>query len=347
MKKDLTLPTLASLVALLAFSSVGATYAWYQYNANVIIDYNGTSIGSSTVFEVGLVSETPLVGYEDYGLVREEIDGKDVYWCSSEVTTNISKYYLNSNGYATDRLNAVTSGKFSDGDDFALKANPEFRRDYVIDDKPISYIYASKTNFCHFELAFKVNVVTPDGDTVFGESSVNLRTFELESDGNLKKATRIHFSSSECSFIFNPGAQSSGHDTVGGLLDLNNDGVYDCGGTLGGKKENVYGEYETLVYSDVPIENGADPKGMTGNKNCFEAEHKNGCIPVDLDQTVFSVSEYSGISEVISDKRTLSKTNTEGYAFLGMDIYLEGWDSAFVDSEMGHSFNLGLEFECK
>lgn len=348
MKKDLTLPTLASIVALLAFSSVGATYAWYQYNANVVIDYNGTSIGSSTVFEVGLVSETPLIGYDEYGLVREEIDGKDVYWCSSEVTPNISKYYLNSNGYATNYLNGVTSGKYKEGDQFKLKRNLTYKNNYYdVFDKDDPYRYAEKENYAHFSLAFKVNVISPDNEQIVEKSRVSLKTYDLSSDGDLLQSVRMHFSSDVCSFVFNPTETENGKTTVGGVLDLNNDGVYDTFTDTRGTYEYIYGEYESSVYKENKSDSGAYPSALSGTGNSFVAEHRDGVYALDVEKSVLSTCEYSGRKQVIDGKRTLAETDENGNAFLEMDVYLEGWDSTFIDLEMNHMFSLGLEFECK
>ncbi|MCQ2798996.1 MAG: hypothetical protein MJ220_03845 [Bacilli bacterium] len=347
MKKDLTLPTLVSVVVLLAFSSVGATYAWYQYNANVVIDYNGTSIGSSTVFEVGLVSETPLIGYEDYGLVREQIGDKDVYWCASEVTTNISKYYLSSNGYATNSLNGTTSGRFQENDEFSLKRNPVYLDDYVKNSDSSTYKYALKSNYAHFELAFKVNVITLEGVTTEQTSKVSLKSADLDSDGDLYQAIRIHFSSSDSSLIFNPSSSTNGEDVVGGVLDLNNDGAYDSRTLKTGDHEYVYGEYDNIVYSSEPESNGINPVLLTGDGNAFVAEHRNGVYTVDVEKSTFAKSSYLGTEEIISKKRILSKTDVTGIAYLGMDIYLEGWSQAFTNAELNHLFGLGLEFECK
>lgn len=347
MKKDLTLPTLVSVVVLLAFSSVGATYAWYQYNANVVIDYNGTSIGSSTVFEVGLVSETPLIGYEDYGLVREQIGDKDVYWCASEVTTNISKYYLSSNGYATNSLNGTTSGKFKANDDFSLKREPRYKDDYMINVSNGTYHSAEKKNYAHFELAFKTNVITAEGAQVSEDSSVSLKVTDLDSTGNLKQSVRIHFGSEQGSFIYNPSSEYANYDVVGGILDLNNDGVYDVYQYADAAREMVYGEYESLSFNNQLTIDGSAPDMSKGDGNVFVADHKNGAYAVDLDNTVFSKSEYLGRSDVISGRKTLAKTNAEGLAFLAMDIYLEGWSHAFTNAELNHTFGLGLEFECK
>lgn len=355
MKRNLFFPTLVAMVSLLAISSIGATYAWYQYQTFISVGMSGTSIDTTKIFEVGLVSDVVLDSNE-FGFNHETIGDKEVYWISGALGEDITEHYLTANGYGTRSLHGTTSGKYvtgqveKDGSDaFMLKRAPSFNDNYL-HESPVYYHGAAKTDYLHFELAFKLTEINKNGHGVVQATGVRLADISFKSiNGDLDKTVRVHFSNDEegSGFIFNPNSSSDGFDTVGGVLDLLGNGVYDTQYRRGGYYETAYGEFETIAYKDAVTTDGRDISGSEPlyNWNCFEAEHQNGAYAVDLEKTEWSKSEYLGTKSVITNNKILSSTNDDGIAFFNMDIYLEGWSSAFTNDVLGSTFSCNLEFE--
>lgn len=343
------------MVSLLAFSSIGATYAWYQYQTFVSVAMNGTSIDTTKIFEVGLVSEVPLDS-DEFGFNHETIGGKEVYWIAGALGADVTGHYLEANGYGTTSLHGTTSGKYVTGqtelngdDSFSLKKAPTYLNNYV-HENPRYYIGAEKKDYLHFEFAFKLTEVNKNGLGNLQSTGVRLSEISFETlNGELDKTVRVHFSNEDAGsgFIFNPYSDSDGFDTVGGVLDLLGNGVYDRTYKKSGYYELPYGEYETLSYcseltSDGLSINDDDP---LYNSNCFDAKHQNGTFAIDQENTVWSTSEFLGTRSVISNNKILAKSNDEGIAFFNMDVYLEGWDKAFTNDVLASSFTCNMEFE--
>lgn len=351
MKRNFFFPTLVAMVSLLAISSIGATYAWYQYQTYVSVSLGGTSIDSTKVFQVGLISERTLDA-EQYNLSYENLEGKNVYWVNGAITPTLSTYYLSENGYGTRDLQGVTSGKYKNGernvdgsDAFMLKAAPHYLKNYS-QLYPSYYKQAEKNDYMHFDFVFRVNEMRPSGQTTLSNSKVRLANVEFKNGWtDLEKSMRIHFSSNGDGFVFNPGSVENGVTTTGGTLDMYNDGVYDWFESADGRYEYIYGEYEKLVYKTEKTSDGVDMPSGYGNGNCFDGDHLNGVYAVDDEKTIWSSSEYLGTRSVITNNKVLAEAGDNGLAFFSMDIYLEGWDYSFIDHVMGSAFGCELEFE--
>lgn len=347
MKRNFFFPTLVTLVSVLAISSIGATYAWYQYQTYVSVDFGGTSIDATKVFQVGLVSDVEL-DCANHNITYEYVDGKNVYWVNGAATSDLTEYYLAENGYGTKYLHGVTSGKYSTGEDFSLKCAPEFNANYW-HISPEYYDYANQKDYLHFGLAFKVNQISSTGAVSIVENNgIRLSGISfMDYENELFKSLRVHFSNDEpgSDFIFNPSSANDGYDTVGGILDLFDDGIYDCTNNRKGLVETPYGEYETLVYKEQVTTDGVDRTLNDGDGNCFTGHHQNGAYAIDLEQTVWSQSEYLGTKTVLTNNKTLAKSGDSGIAYFNMDIYLEGWDTAFTNDVMDKAFGCNVEFE--
>ncbi len=356
MKKiNLFLPTLIATVASLSIASIGATYAWYQYQTFVSINLGGTSIDTTKLFEIGLVSDVQL-DVDKYGLSYEKIGDKNIYWVNSASTAGVTNYYLERNGYGTDQLEGVTSGKYttgsltSDGKDaFFLKKAPNSLDNYY-HPNPGYYDYASKQNYLHFDFAFRLTEKSPEGSSIVENIGVRLSNFDFESsEGELANAVRLHFcdeDNPESSFIYNPSSVDDGQTTVGGVLDLINSGNYDTIYRNGSLYEYAYGEYETLVYNDEKTTDGSDVDIFdAGNGNSFVANHLNNAYAVNQEETVWSTCDYLGAKTVISKERRIASSGADGIAYFSMDIYLEGWSEVFINKEMDHYFKCNIGFE--
>ncbi|GEM_PF-6387752 len=354
MKLNLFFPTLISVVASLCFASIGATYAWYQYRSYVSMNFGGTSIEATKIFQVGLVSDVAL-DCNKYGLEYERVDGRRVYWVNGSATEKLCEYYLETNGYGTKYLNGVTSGKYSYNqydeygrDTFSLKRAPIYCDNYAGSNFP-NYDLAKKNDYLHFSLAFRTIIINDESESVSTKKSgIKLTSFKFQhKDNDLNKAVRVHFSNADSSsaFIFNPSSIQDGEDEVGGVLDLCNNGTYDTFTFAGDDYEYIYGESESLGYKSEKTTDGAPLTLSGGDGDCFNAEHVNGAYAIDEDKTVWSTSNYCGSDSVILNNKIISTNEASGIAYFSMDIYLEGWSHAFTNSVLDKAFGCSMEFE--
>ena len=91
--KEIFLPLLSIVICILLVSSFGATFAWYQYSSNVYLKYDGTSIGNTMLFDIGLRSNVELTEASNYNMVKDENDDS-IYWCNGGISKDIASYYL-------------------------------------------------------------------------------------------------------------------------------------------------------------------------------------------------------------------------------------------------------------
>ena len=339
MKKSRVIPVLTTVVAVLFIASIEATYAWYQYNSAVTARYNGTSIGSSIIFDIGVRSKVVLEDASKYNMKQDETYS-DIYWANSEISSDALTYYSKSNGYATDYLNACSSGWYNeDHTDFKLLNAPTYLSNYY--DSYGNIISATKRNYIRLELVFKVNEVTNSGLKPILESDIFMSNINFSSQGNIKNALRIHMDNNVEDFIFNPSSLEDGKDITGGVLDLNRDGLYDTNGD----KEFLYGttKENSLVYNESKTSDGED---IGEFKSTFDASHRNNYYAIDQEKTIFSESKFLGYNTIKNNKKILTSIDKNtGFATLNLDIYLEGWSSAVIDEEIDHKYSLGMNFE--
>ena len=339
MKKSRLIPILTTVVAVLFIASIEATYAWYQYNSAVTARYNGTSIGSTMLFDIGVRSSVVLEDASKYNMKQDETY-KDIYWTSSEISSDTLTYYSKSNGYATDYLNAASSGWYDkDHLDFKLLNPPTYLSNNY--DSFGNIIPAIKRNYIHLELVFRVNEVTNSGLVPLENSDIFMSNINFSSEGEIKNALRIHMDNTKEDFIFNPSSLDDGFDITGGVLDLNHDGLYDTFGD----KEFLYGTSKdgSLVYKNSKTTDGLDVGEFVST---FKASHRNNYYAIDEENSIFSKSEFYGYNTIKNKQKILTSIDkTTKYASLNLDIYLEGWSSVLIDDEKDHRFSLGMNFE--
>jgi hypothetical protein len=337
---------ITSIVASISlFGAVSATLARYQYNVYAILRYSGASIGDSEVFEIGVKSSVELEDYATYGMSLDDSsnEGDYLYRAPSGLDSQVLRYVLTENGYAFNSLDGVSSGAFKVGDTLKLKPALTYKDNYT--NKT-----AEKKNYVHLDLAFRVVDYTNGGSSLLSDKKVYLKSAELDGEGDISSSTRIHFvtpsldeDEGATSFLFNPSSVDDGYDTVGGVLDLNNDGLYDYSEiSSGNRKEYAYGEFsEGPFYKDEVTTDGVD-SGEKDGTNSFLAEHKNGVYALDFSKSAAATSQYYGTSTI--NTKVLTETQEDGIAYLSIDIYLEGWSTYFTNEELGNRFGLKLEF---
>lgn len=338
--KNVLMSIMGVMIVLLTISTIGTTFMWYQYMTNAYFQFRGTSIGDSLLFDIGFKSELRLQNASEYGLYFDEEN--EIYWANSTLNEEVTSYYLSSNGYATSQINGVTSGKYETNGEFDLYRAPYYLENYVNEFN--NKIRAQKNNYCHFELAFRAKKVSANEINNLDNGYIYLKDVKLDGTGNIKKTIRIHLENEDENFIFSPSKYESGKVVVGGVLDLDRDGLYDYDSFY--QKEYLYGEIsnETPIYKEEMTSDGSDIGEFNGSS--FDGEHKNGIYALDLDNTVFETSSYLGYKDVIEERKLITKIDPSSkIAFLNLDIYLEGWDEEFTDRELNHLFKLNLEFD--
>lgn len=204
-------------------------------------------------------------------------------------------------------------------------------------------------------------------------SKVNVEAHASNPNSKVAESLRLYFDNGSDSnkIIVNAGDTHTTNVAdmktyVAGVLDLDNDEVYDY---INGK-ELIYGDWtgdpvNAFLPSGAPTElaninNVADVSDMSlidENHNTFLSTHGMG-------HTCYS--DYAGVNRGYAEYRTLnsikpddSKAKLSGgvplcttsaaagnyLAELETTIWLEGWDHAVVDKAISHKFNLGLQFQ--
>ena len=331
-------------VSLSAITAISVSLAWYQIQVNATAEYQGTSVGNDTRFQIGLKSASSLGNVTAYGLT-EDAANPGIYWAEADLSNECLNHYLEANGYATNVLNGVTSGSYAlNGGEFSLKTNPNYLNNYSLTSA------AGKANYIYFDFVFKVY----KSSTLQSTGNIYLRDAILTGESSVYKTTRIYGKSDSFSSIINLDSTANGSTSVGGVLDLNKDGLFDSKKetttetiddeevTTSTLKEYPYGEFN----SDIVYVTEANP-AITGGHDfvdCFNAKHEENSY--QFTNTDAKVASYYGKTEIIDNHMSLCKiSETNKYAELETSIYLEGWDHNYVENIAGKAFNLSLTFE--
>jgi len=335
MLKNKRLAVLLIISSLTVITAVSSTFAWYQIQVNASASYEGTSVGNSTKFQIGLRSDAQLPDASTYSLTVDSSDSH-IYWSDGDLSYDTLDYYLSRNGYATNYLSPVTSGPHSNGSDISLKSSPS----YLLG---VNDVGVNKSWYVNVNFVFRIIKTT--SSTAYDYGDIYLKDYSLDGTGDIKQTCRVYLKSSSINSLINFNSLDNGSTPVGALMDLNSDGYYDYTTTIdsGGnviQNEYVYGYYSGESYASNPT-TGTGIKTFSGS--CFNAAHKDGTY-----QASFSPSgaDYIG-TESLTNRGTIlaSITPTENVAELSMMIYLEGYDRSFLNVVSGQSFSLVLNFE--
>ena len=320
-----------------------------------------------------------------FGLTKQEVIGEtyDYYWANpgSGFSSAAINAYLEAMGNATNTLEPVTTKKYIRGtSDFHLYKAPQ-AYESAIENDASRYAYC-KIDFV-FRVLLTTSSVYPvysANQKIWLSDSV---ASVSGADNNINQALRLYFDdgTANTKFIYRPtfeGAESA--TNVSGCLDLNMDGRYDFDGE---GYEIIYGDYDetpanmksssiTFVAGDIPDEgkcndiNGVKPNGdpwtevVTADFTTFLGRHTagtKGYTKALLDSRETHYAEYFGKAKVkpgddgsghLSEGLPICVTAGESGGYIGgttMYIYIEGWDFAVIDKEVGHGFNLGLQFQ--
>ena len=311
---------------------------------------------------------------EQFDLTYEYVDGKHIYFsrAGAGINSNAIKEYLTKTGYAVNSLEPITSRYYTTdiedenvGNELNLYKAP--MKEYVLNTTA-----AEHTQYSKIKLAFRIlssNSATP---TYVENQNVWLSkiTSKMNGEGDIVNALRIFADGSASSgkkFIINPNQNSDGEIAVAGLLNISgDDAFYD---SVDGE-EIIYGDYEgSLATSYNASSTGFVDINNTGDtgetSTTFYAKHEGSMNIYNYSASDFATgirpkkAQYVGKSSlfpietaggVLTGGIPLCTTasnvdHTRRIGYLDLSIWLEGWDHAVIDEEIGHAFFLGLQFQ--
>ena len=363
-KKVAILSLFASMTFVAISGATVGTLAWYAYTKNVTMSFQGTSVSSSLLLRVGLVDDGHFLSDDsvtNYNLSRESNDTHSIVWSNSAngFDPDALKEYLENSPYSYNHLYPVSSHSrsLSENGNLTLYSAPERGETY-------NEVEANKKHYVQLPFAFKV----------LGNNNENLNNRDIwltdatvkASGNNVDKAVRVFIETPSKKFIMNPSDHGTddSYTYVGGLLDLDNDGTYDY--DVETKKELMYGEYTgTLTHQSTPYGTPYDDADFdnvnntpyTTKRNTFYAKHNEKSYLANLDSVTPKKAEYhpfgkvnpssSGDGIYYEGDTGIKIATTNSGAKVGYStftIYLEGWDHAIIDTAIGCTFSLGLEF---
>ncbi|MFA6755845.1 MAG: hypothetical protein WCR97_05070 [Bacilli bacterium] len=335
-KKRRGLALLVSALSLTTIVAVSGTLAWYQVHVHADVEYNGTSVGNSTKFQIGLKSSATLTNYESYNFTRDTTD-TSIYWANGDLSSDAIMYYLESNGYATNVLNCVTAAGCYDTD-VDLTTSPSY-----LDNTKTS---ASSSYYIRLNFVFRIINMNTGG--LITNKDIFISDAILDGEGNAYKCLRMYYVGNDSSSgLVNLSEDYDGNDVYGGPLDLNTDGYYDyisdvdTGGSIV-SNEFAYGYYSgTPSYGELVT---TDP-GPSTSGSTFVGNHHKDVYPIASGS--YSSSDYIGRNTLCENETVLTSIGNTGYATLDTYLFLEGWDKNCINNIMGDRFGLVMTFESK
>jgi hypothetical protein len=341
---------LAMMAIIMGSGTASAAYAWFQLNQQKEISVSGTAFGKDSNITIGFVSDADLTyAGLTYSATDSTSEGKKIYWCDSqEVTSDLVKYVLKANGYASDTLFPLTSGTYAKGGSFSLYEAPCYGCNFNFQEK-ITVQNATEVKSSYMHLGFAVKV--ENSGTALGaveNASVYLSGLSVTGSSSLVNSCRIHLSSTSngLSTLVNPTSSVAGSTEVGGALDMDQDGQYDyCKDpNTGENKEFFYGQNASdLVYGEAY---GETVTGADKNLVCFDNPyHTKGVLPLEKTNGLYAFAaqaDYESVGTYVykeynATNNAVSKTDANGIGFLDMDIYMEGWDHSLVNEISGEN----------
>lgn len=331
-----------SILAMSLTAGTCGTFAWFTYATRARVEYEGVSAGSGSL-EIGFAPSSPLENYANYDLTKEVIDdGREIYWSNTkEISASTLKYFLSYYGYASEKMNPVSSGSYHKGDsNFSLYHAPM----YVGETQPST---ASKKSYVYLPFVFRFEDELEKGKYL-PDMDIYLVKANFLSETSIHNSIRIFSSNSEANYLINPTKLSDGKTNVGGVLDLDGDGYFDTYEENNSIYEHMYGEFKTeKVHNDLPEEHDSDVP--EGERTTFVARHKRGTYAIDQEKSIPETADYEGFSAFKNGFCPIAETksSSSNYAFVDLTIYIEGWDLSVIQAEVDNPFTMELKFEVK
>ena len=357
-KAGLLTTTLIAATMFTFLGSIAGSISWFNYVTRATMSYSGTAVTVGEQLQIGIKTDKNL---SSYGLTTEVIDTVSYAWAQpgKGLDSDAINGYLELSGYATNELKPVSSNEYHLGDTLSLT-------ECLVAGHAQNNDAPSKDQYVQVPFVFRIirtNEVEGSPNYYARNEKVWISDADAEpkvllEDGEIYKSIRVHVDG-DSKFIFNPSATGAASSTaVGGLLDLNNDGIYDVDGS---SNEIVYGHVtndsaaRTYFASETDV---VDVNGV-GNTNptTFVAKHGAGTygynnmstlVPKVADyQTIDSIKPMDDGSGYLTGGKQICTTanNVHALGEATLTIYIEGWDHHVINEEITHKFNLGLTFQ--
>lgn len=362
----------------LAGSSLG-TLAWYAYSTRAVVEYRGTAVQKTEQLQIGLRWGPKTKPDDAEFMTRYELErveaGDDAYYfmpAGTGFTMEACTEYLQKTGSAYNEIVPVTTREYATGGDLALWEAPMAQHEN-------DFARASSNYYVTLPLAFRVFSSTAIGEKIPNQKVwlTDVSASVLSEGKDVTQSLRIHtVTSDNQKFILNPTADAEGDTYVAGVLDLDKDGYYDFD-RIGDMHEFLYGDITgtkgTTAINDVAFSslpgyedsgknvdiNGTGVTAQTEEaRSTFYARHNDGAVGysnyvdgsdvrkkahyVDFDyiKPATSGTTFSGGRPIVT-----TSNDEDAIGFATLTAYVEGWDHSIIDSNIGATFGLGLQFE--
>lgn len=360
-RKKAIIAGLYSLAMLSFASSILGTYAWYFYASKTGFNFKARTVGNFDNLQIGIASAKRLPKFRSYGLLEEDTSilnkGYYIYWARGGLTSHPINYVSSSNGYATEKLGPVTTGRYYHSEDngtLQLHNGPSNGFNYIPGEENFNstQFEVNKIRYTKLMFVFRIGDYTQGAigkpDVPIYLTVDNVDTNHVDARMALRFYVRNALEGGD-TFLVAPMYEHDGYVNVGGPLDLSSDGLYDVYEKDGVNKELPYGEFkeDKLVYKAVSDEetNLVDKKDIT----TFNANHHANSYAIDMENSEPEVAEFYGGNKLLQPDFYVGKTNPQlrNYAIFEMTIFIEGWDPSVVDSADLSQFDLGMTFYAK
>lgn len=364
-RKKAIIAGLYSLAMLSFASSILGTYAWYFYASRTGFSFKARTVGNFDNLQIGIASPIMLQQYRYYDLLEQDESiledyGYYIYWARGGLTARQINYVSRSNGYATEKLGPITTGRYYHAEDYGtltLHNGPSKGLNYDMSQPNFSMEQYNVTKRRYTQMIFVFRI----GDYTQGSAGRPDVPIFLNVDKpttnqvDARYALRFYVQNAIVggnTFLVAPMYDDDGETPVGGPLDLGGDGYYDT------YKETYTGLYKELAYGEFknggPVYKKAteanDPLLDEKDITTFNANHEDRAdYVVDMENSEPEVAQYYGANKLLQQDFYVGMTNPamRNYAIFKMIIYIEGWDPSVVDSADLTEFNLGMTFFAK
>ena len=379
------IPAGIGLVAFAAFvGSISGSLAWWAYSTRASVSYQGTSVTTSRQLQIGVKLDTSIFDTDEkvqalaaYGLDEDTtIANAEYRYVFTKAGTGINAEalhaFLTAEGlYSTNELCPVTTYQYTTGSALTLY-------EPLMSGKPMNETIALTNKYVHIPFVFRIQKLNQMNTYVSNQkiylSAMKAAASSVNPLSTVQNGLRVFFDNGTAAerFIFNVGGTNS--TVVAGVLDLNEDGLYDTysSNDPNANKEIIYGDYEVTSSEDL-FDQTVAPTKMTDinntgdyddaylsdltNRSTFLAMHGygyscyNSYTGLSLKQANYLTLadiKPTDVSGSLTGGRALTTTAAESGNFLAeldTTIWLEGWDHNVIDSARSHKFELGLQFQ--
>ncbi len=358
MKKSKLIIAMYTLVLALLVTSVSMSVAWFVASRTLYVNSINISFDADRELEISEVEDDGYSDHVDY----DESEIPDFFIpvtsAHSSLWTNQKKdspifydetRYSVAENFTTYREVGEGNGYFTKK--YYLRADDDL---FVTIDPENTFIKANEEYNAHH--AVELHDFYQNTDEEKYEKYKNLSVEEIYTRLN-RIVLAMRFSILICNddeysyTIIDPNYQEQ--TVFGGLLDNASDQYYDHYIKDGTDEqyERVYGEYDGIPAYDEPLDKDSAYKDPNELPNAFNARHKKGVRPFNLEKSTTENNFKFKNEEAINLEDFRNKIKPFHFE-LKMDtpkaiiisIYIEGWDLDSVNYTMGAAFSSNLTF---